>query len=203
MSVVFWYKWSVLSHFLFRATGHAFHSNFALRAHNRSNRCRGIAETGKRIRPAWMRFPVVYHLVNTVLQTVDGFALRKGLNIGNFGRLHNYYQCAIGGWKAAKAGCFAPKTSRFKSLINVYEHRFCKRWTAAVMMPFPNGWTAEKEQIKLECGRLDIYNVDGGACRRCSLIFCLQLKTDLCRPRAVGMLFLRCFYSVNNWISTQ
>ena len=48
-------------------------------------------------------------------------------------------QCDIGGIKAAKTGYFAPKTSRFKSLINVYEHRFCKRWTAAVMMPFPNG----------------------------------------------------------------
>ena len=35
----------------------------------------------------------------------------KGLNIRNFGRLYNYYKCAIGGSKAAKTGCFAPKTS--------------------------------------------------------------------------------------------
>jgi hypothetical protein len=50
----------------------------------------------------------------------------------------------------------------------------------------------------IECGRLDIYNVDGGACRRQSLIFYLQSFPARRRPRAVGMLFLCCFLYVNN-----
>jgi hypothetical protein len=43
---------------------------------------------------------------------------------------------------------------------------------------------SNKEQMKTECGRLDIYNVDGGACRRHSLIFYLQLFPARRRPRA-------------------
>ena len=65
------------SFFSFWATGHAFHSNFALRAHNRSNRCRGIKETASRIRPVWMRLAVDYHLVSTIQHAMDSGRLRR------------------------------------------------------------------------------------------------------------------------------
>ena len=105
--------------------------------------------------------------------------------------------------KSRQNGLFCAQNKPFSTRMNAPKYRPAGRWTAAVVMPFPNGWTAVKEQIIIECGRLDIYNVDGGACRRQSLIFYLQLFPARRRPRAVGMLFLCYFYSVNNWISIK
>jgi hypothetical protein len=69
-----------------------------------------------------MRFPVVYHLVNTVLQTVDGFALRKGLNIGNFGRLHNYYTMCHWRLKDRQNGLFCAQNKPFSTWMDTAEH---------------------------------------------------------------------------------
>jgi hypothetical protein len=40
-------------------------------------------------------------------------SFRKGLNIGNFGRLYNYHTMAIGGWKAAKTAVLGAKQAFF------------------------------------------------------------------------------------------
>jgi hypothetical protein len=40
--------------------------------------------------------------------------------------------------KPPKRAVLHPKQAILKLLINIYKHRFSKRWTAAVM-PFPNG----------------------------------------------------------------
>ena len=114
----------------------------------------------------------------------------KGLNIGNFECLHVYGTMCHWRPESRQNGLFCARNKPFSTWMNAPKHRPAGRWTAAVVMPFPNGWTAAKEQMIIECGRLDIYNVDGGACRRCFLNICLQLFPARRRHRAACMLFI-------------
>ena len=75
-------------------------------------------------------FSTFINPVNTALRDGGRIQIIKGINSGNFSRLHIYNIVCHKRPKAACAGCFAPKTSIFRESTSVYKRRFGQRWTA-------------------------------------------------------------------------
>lgn len=63
----------------------------------------------------------------------------KGLNIGNFGVLHNYYTNIQAVSKPLETAGFGANPACFRMVYDEWKHRPAGRWTAAVLMQFPNG----------------------------------------------------------------